>query len=192
MYSSFFKRVIDIFLSLLALLILSPLLFLVAGIIALTSKGPVFYKQKRLGYKGEIFNLYKFRSMYIDNKVSENEQVFKNNSQVTGIGKIIRRFKIDELAQLINVLKGNMAIVGPRPCLPSLQEQFNETAFYRLQVRPGLTGLAQVNGNIYLTWQERWEFDKQYVKNVSLLNDIKIILKTFFIVLLGEEKFKKQ
>lgn len=191
MYVSFFKRLLDVLLSFVAIMLLSPILIIVILLIRLTSKGAVLYKQTRLGYKGNNFELYKFRSMYVDNNVSEKVQVFQNNDQITAVGKIIRRYKIDELAQLINVFKGDMAIVGPRPCLPSLQKEFNDTAFYRLQARPGLTGLAQVNGNIFLTWEERWEFDNKYVKNITLFNDVKIIFKTVLIVLFGEEKFKK-
>ena len=191
MYKSFIKRIIDIIISLFAILILSPLLILVAIIIWVSSKGGVFYKQVRLGFQGKTFTLYKFRSMYVDNTVSASQQVYQNNAQVTLIGKFIRRFKIDELPQLINVLYGDMSIVGPRPSLPSLMNEFNETAHYRLKVRPGLTGLAQVNGNIYLTWEQRWEYDKRYVETLSFLNDMTIIFKTILIVLLGENKFKK-
>ncbi|NQY06400.1 MAG: sugar transferase [Flavobacteriaceae bacterium] len=191
MYKKGFKRLIDLTISFLSLLFLSPLLLLVAFLIKVTSKGPVFYTQERLGYQGKTFKLYKFRSMKVNNTVSEKTQVFKGNTSVTGIGQIIRRFKIDELAQLINIFNGDMSIVGPRPCLPSLKEEFNETAYYRLKAKPGLTGLAQINGNIFLSWEERWEFDKQYVENITFVKDLGIILKTILIVFLGEEKFKK-
>lgn len=189
MYRRYFKRMIDVIVSSVALLLLSPLLALVALAIAVGSKGPVFYTQDRLGYRGKVFKLYKFRSMYVDH--SETGQVYEDNLQITPVGRIIRRFKIDELAQLLNILKGDMSFVGPRPCLPSLKAEFNETAFYRLRAKPGLTGLAQINGNIFLPWQERWEFDKQYVSNIAFVNDLKILVKTFLVVLWGEEKFKE-
>jgi len=157
--------------------------------IRLESKGPVFYVQKRLGYKGKVFNLLKFRSM--TDKPRENKQVFINSDEVTITGRFIRRLKIDELPQLINIFIGDMSFIGPRPCLPDLQSKFDENGKYRIFAKPGLSGLAQVNGNIYLSWPERWVYDRYYVKNISFFLDLKILIKTFLIVLLGEEKFKK-
>jgi lipopolysaccharide/colanic/teichoic acid biosynthesis glycosyltransferase len=191
MYKFGFKRLIDLAISFLSLLTLSPFLIIVGFLIKVTSKGPIFYTQERLGYQGKNFKLYKFRSMKVNNIVSDKTQVFKGDSSITRIGQAIRRFKIDELAQLINVVNGDMSIVGPRPCLPSLKEDFNETAKHRLKAKPGLTGLAQINGNIFLSWQERWEYDKRYVENITFVRDVGIILKTVLIVFLGEERFKK-
>lgn len=118
-----------------------------------------------------------------------NKEILKGNSEVTVIGNILRRLKIDELPQIINILIGDMSVVGPRPCLTSQINDFNEDGKMRLLVRPGLTGLAQINGNIYLTWPERWKYDRLYVEKMSFLMDIKVILKTFLIVFLGEQKF---
>lgn len=180
------KRITDFLIALCAVIALSPLLLLVAVAVKCESNGPLFYTQKRLGYKGQIFELLKFRSM-TNKERDPSVQVLGNEMEVTRVGKIIRRLKIDELPQLINVLKGDMSIVGPRPCLSSLQKDFNEDGKARLKVRPGLTGLAQINGNIHLSWEERWKFDRHYVETHNLLLDLKIILNTVLIVLLGEK-----
>ncbi len=191
MYKKYFKRVLDILVGVGTLLVLLPLFLIVGILIYVSSKGSIFYSQDRIGKNGELFRLHKFRSMYTNKNFSVNTQVFKNDKNVTTIGKFIRRFKIDELAQIINVINGDMSIVGPRPVLPAVEEHFDENAAHRLTVRPGLTGLSQVNGNIHLPWKERWVFDRKYVENISFINDIKIIFKTFAVILLGEEKFKK-
>jgi lipopolysaccharide/colanic/teichoic acid biosynthesis glycosyltransferase len=158
--------------------------------IKLTSKGPIFFKQERLGRGGRLFKIYKFRTM-TDNIRKFDVQIDSYNNEITFYGKFARGFKIDEMPPLINVLKGDLSIVGPRPCLPSLQSKFNEDGRARLLVRPGLTGLAQVNGNIYLSWEERWKLDSEYVKNQSLLLDAKIILRTVVVVFLGEKWGRK-
>ncbi|ASD68095.1 sugar transferase [Pseudoalteromonas piscicida] len=184
------KRIFDFVICGVVLTLLSPLLLLSVIMIKLTSKGPVFFLQERLGKNGQLFQVYKFRTM-TDEVRRFDVQVYNSDSEVTLFGKFARRLKIDELPQLLNVLKGDMSIVGPRPCLPSLQKEFNEDGQARLLVRPGLTGLAQVNGNIYLSWEERWKLDRQYVENQSLLLDLKIILRTVAVVFLGEKWGKK-
>ena len=181
------KRIFDFLVSTAILFVIFIPLVLVAFIIKLESKGPIFFLQDRLGKSGKIFKVYKFRSMKVKEDRVE-KQVFKDNPDVTMFGKFIRRFKIDELPQLFNVLIGDMSLVGPRPCLPSLKEKFDENAFYRLKVRPGLTGWAQVNGNIYNSWPKRWEYDRYYVENQSFFFDFKILLLTIKVVLFGEEK----
>lgn len=128
----------------------------------------------------------------LDLKRTSEIQVYGNNSEITTVGKLLRRLKIDELPQLINVLKGDMSFIGPRPCLPELRNEFDENGWERLKVRPGLSGLAQINGNIYLSWEERWKYDAEYVSKQSFILDIKIILKTFLIVIFGEKKFIKK
>ena len=115
-------------------------------------------------------------------------EVFKDNPEVTKVRLFLRKFKIDELPQLINVMLGEMSFVGPRPCLPSLQEKFDENARFRIKVKPGLTGWAQVNGNVFNTWEKRWEMDRFYVERISFLFDIKILFATLSVILLGEEK----
>lgn len=121
-----------------------------------------------------------------------DREILKNDSEVTKVGSFLRRFKIDEMPQLLNVLKGDMSLVGPRPGLARQINEFNDDGRARLLVRPGLTGLAQINGNIYLSWPERWKHDRKYVENVSFLLDLKIILKTFSIIFHGEEKYVKK
>ncbi len=181
------KRLFDIILSTILIIILLPLFIFVSILIKLETKGPVFFVQERLGKNKRIFTLYKFRSMRV-NEDRKEQQVFIDHPDITRIGAFIRRFKIDELPQLFNVLKGDMSLVGPRPCLPTLIEKFDENAFYRLKVRPGLTGWAQVNGNIYNTWPKRWELDRYYVENQSIYLDLKILLMTIYVVLFGEKK----
>lgn len=184
------KRLFDLLISGVAIVLLSPLFLLSVFIIKLTSKGPVFYFQERLGKGGKTFQVYKFRTMTNTSRKLD-VQVDSSNNEVTLYGKFARRLKIDELPQLFNVLNGDMSIVGPRPCLPSLESEFNEDGKKRLQVRPGLTGVAQVNGNIYLSWEERWKYDRYYVENQSFMLDLKIIARTVVVVVLGEKWGKK-
>lgn len=185
------KRVFDLFVALITLILLFPVLLIVVFFIKIESHGPLFYTQQRLGKNGDVFEILKFRSM-TDEEREHNVQTLGNEAEVTKVGKVIRRFKIDELPQLLNVVKGDMSIVGPRPCLPNLIDSFNEDGRSRLLVRPGLTGLAQINGNIHLTWEERWKYDREYVEKMSLILDIKIILNTVVIVFLGEQWVMKK
>jgi len=138
----------------------------------------------------EEFNLLKFRTMIVNEKRDFSQVLDPGSVEITRIGRLLRRLKIDELPQLINVLVGDMSIVGPRPPLPSLLNAMNKAQKHRFDVLPGLTGLAQVNGNIHLDWQSRFKYDLYYVKHMSLLLDLKIILKTILVVIFGEEKFK--
>ncbi len=187
MYRRYLKRVIDILLSFILLILIFPILLITSIIIKLDTTGPIFFIQKRVGYKGNYFYIFKFRTM-IHSKRATMDEIQLDNPEITRVGRYLRRFKLDELPQVINVLKGDMSIVGPRPTIPEQLENFNEDAMFRLKVRPGITGLAQVNGNIYINWSERWKYDKKYVENLSFLLDVKIIYKTFFIILLGEER----
>lgn len=178
-------------LSLVALIILLPLFAICYILIKIDSKGPFFFFQHRLGKGGKAFKVFKLRTMTDKVRKSDTE-ILKGNAEVTKVGYILRRLKIDELPQIINILIGDMSIVGPRPCLTTQIDELNEDGKKRLLVRPGLTGLAQTNGNIYLTWPERWVYDRKYVENISFLLDVKIILKTILIVFLGENKFIKK
>lgn len=191
MYKHFFKRLFDFLVAFFGLLFISPILIISAVLVKLTSKGPLFFLQERLGKNGKIFKVYKFRTM-TDKKREVNREIFKGDAEVTKVGYYLRRFKIDELPQILNILKGDMSLVGPRPCMPNQINDFNEDGKYRIKVTPGLTGLAQTNGNIFLTWEERWKYDREYVENISFLLDLKIIFKTIAIVFLGEEKFLKK
>jgi undecaprenyl phosphate N,N'-diacetylbacillosamine 1-phosphate transferase len=186
MYEIMFKRVIDIVFTIVVLFILSLPFILIAILVKLESRGPIFFRQERLGKNKKVFNIYKFRTMTDKSRVIA--QVYKDNSEITRVGYYLRRFKIDEMPQIINVLLGDMSIIGPRPCLPNVIEKYGLDD-YRFKVRPGLSSIAGVNGSIFLTWQEKWWYDKYYVENLSLLLDLKIFFKTFLVIIFGEEKF---
>lgn len=176
------KRILDFIISLIALIILLPVFLIIGIAIKLDSKGPIFFKQERLGKDGEVFLIYKFRTM-VDNaeKVGSGIYTSKTDPRITKIGAFLRRTSLDELPQLINILKGEMSIVGPRPPVPyhpHKYENYPEKQKQRFTVLPGITGYAQVNGRNNLTWDERIEYDIEYVENYSLLLDLKIILKT--------------
>lgn len=184
MYRNFFKRFIDIILSLLILIILSPILFICAIAIKLDSKGPVIFKQKRLGLGGKEFNIYKFRSMCVG---AEKGGVYSDNNdkRVTRVGNILRKTSIDELPQAVNVLKGDMSFIGPRPPLtyhPWPIDEYTDEQRHMFDVRPGITGWAQVNGRKAVEWNRRIELNNWYVDNVSFWLDIKICFMTVFKV----------
>lgn len=187
MYQIYFKRILDIIISITTIIILSPFLLIVSLLVKLSSSGPVFFIQTRIGKDFRKFDLIKFRTM--TNEKRGVSKVYGREKGVTFIGYYLRRFKIDELPQIINVIKGDMSIVGPRPSIPSQLEKMNSEQKKRYLVRPGLTGLAQVSGNIYMDWQERYKFDLLYIRNVSIYNDFKIIFRTVLIVIKGEKKF---
>lgn len=191
MYKNFLKRFLDFIVSLIVLLFFLPLFIIVYFLVKIDSKGDFFFFQDRLGKNGKIFKVYKIRTMTDKIRVADRE-ILKGDAEVTRVGGVLRRLKIDELPQIINIFKGDMSFVGPRPCLPSQINEFNEDGKKRILVRPGLTGLAQVNGNIYLTWEERWKYDRKYVENLTMILDMQITLKTFAIVIFGEEKYLKK
>ncbi len=187
----FGKRLVDLMVAVPALLVLLPIFGLIAVLVRLESCGPVFFVQQRLGKKGRIFFTYKFRTMF-DEERTRHEEIVGKTDEVTSVGYWLRRFKVDELPQLINVIKGDMSLVGPRPALPAQLEEYNDLGRQRLRVRPGLTGLAQVNGNIHLTWPERWTYDATYVQRQSFALDFGILLRTVAVIVIGEEKFLKR
>lgn len=182
------KRIFDILFSTVLFIFVLPILLISALLIKLDSKGPIFFFQTRLGKDRIPFNVYKFRTMTHKRREFE-QQVLKTSPEVTKVGYWLRRFKIDELPQIINVLRGEMSVIGPRPCLPNVEEKFELNDNYRFMVKPGLSSLAGVNGSIYLSWEEKWAYDKYYVENQSILLDIKIIFKTMLVVIFGEDKF---
>lgn len=191
MYRKFGKRAIDTILSAVALVILSPLLLLTALAIKITSPGPALFKQQRLGLHGKEFTIYKFRSM-TDGAEHTGSGVYseKGDPRVTKVGKFIRATSIDELPQLFNIIKGDMAIVGPRPPLtyhPWPLEQYTEEQMHMFDVRPGITGWAQVNGRKTVEWPYRIEMSAYYAKNLSLAFDVKILALTVFKVLRNED-----
>lgn len=190
MYKLIFKRFLDLALSIPAFICFSPFLFLAYITVKLTSKGPFFFFQERLGKKGRIIRVIKIRTM-VHAERTPNREILKGDAEVTKVGYFLRRLKIDEMPQVLNVINGDMSLVGPRPGLPSQLPEFNEDGRARLTVKPGLTGLAQVNGNIHLTWPERWKYDRYYAENLSFGLDVRIIFKTFLIIILGEHRFLK-
>lgn len=178
------KMLIDFTASALALIMLSPFLVLIAVAIKLDSTGPVLFIQERSGREGKSFNICKFRTMVIGaEKKGAGVFVEENDSRITRIGRFLRHTSLDELPQLINILKGEMSLVGPRPTLPYQVERYDERQRGRLKFKPGVTGWAQVNGRSSLTWPERIELDLWYIENWSLLLDIKILIRTIAVAL---------
>lgn len=179
----------DIVISLLGVIVTSPILIITAIAIKLESKGPIIFKQERLGVDGKVFKIYKFRSMCVG---AEKGGVYesKNDSRVTRVGKFIRKTSIDELPQFFNILKGDMSLIGPRPTLtyhPWPYEQYTEMQKQRFNVRPGVTGWAQVNGRKEVPWDKRLEYDVEYVKNLSFKMDMNIFMKTIYKVLMMKD-----
>ncbi|KXU41673.1 bacterial sugar transferase [Candidatus Stoquefichus sp. KLE1796] len=176
-YKNFVKRVIDFLLSLSAIIILSPIWIILIVLGSIAMKGNPFFLQQRPGYKEKTFNLIKFRTM--SNAKDSNGNLLSNEVRLNKYGRILRSTSLDELPELFNILLGNMSIVGPRPLLPEYIPYYTEEEHHRHDVRPGLTGLAQVNGrNAISSWEERFAYDLEYVNNCSFLLDIQIIIKT--------------
>ncbi len=175
-YEKYIKRILDFTLSLIALICLSPILLIVAILVRIKLGSPVIFKQKRPGKDEKIFTLYKFRTM-TDEK-DDNGDLLPDSQRLTKFGKFLRSTSLDELPELINIIKGEMAIVGPRPLLVKYLPLYNEKQKHRHDVRPGLTGYAQVNGRNAISWEEKFEDDLKYIESITLVNDIKIILKT--------------
>lgn len=184
------KNIFDFVLAFLILLVFMPFLLVVAVLIKIESSGPVFFVQKRPGYKGKLISVFKFRTMHLGSeKMIKGQEVTKDDPRVTKVGKVLRRLKIDEIPQLINVLLGQMSLVGPRPERIESLADYDDFIRKRLDMRPGLTGLAQVSGNIYISLMQRYQYDVFYVENYSLLLDIQIFLRTVAVVFRGEEKY---
>lgn len=176
MYRKYIKRILDFTLSLIALIVLSPILLITAILVKIKLGSPIIFKQQRPGKNEKIFTLYKFRTM--TDKKDEEGNLLPDEQRLTKFGKILRSTSIDELPELINILKGDMAIVGPRPLLVEYLSLYNDEQKHRHDVRPGLTGLAQVSGRNSISWEEKFEEDIEYIENISLIEDTKIILKT--------------
>ncbi|MCR5106645.1 MAG: sugar transferase [Lachnospiraceae bacterium] len=181
MYRRYIKRILDIILSLTAIVILSPILLLLAVIVRIKLGSPVLFHQDRPGYKGKIFHMYKFRSM--TDKRDEKGELLPDEERLTPFGKKLRSTSLDELPELFCILKGDMSIVGPRPLLVRYLPLYNERQSHRHDVRPGLTGLAQVNGRNSITWEDKFEYDVEYTENYSFLMDVRIIFMTVANVL---------
>ncbi len=186
MYKNFFKRLIDILLSLCAIIVLAVPMLVVAVIIKIDSKGPIIFKQKRIGYKGKVYEIWKFRSMCVGAE-QQGSGVYsgKGDSRVTRVGNILRKTSLDEIPQFFNILVGDMSLVGPRPPLtyhPWPIEEYTEEQLRMFDVRPGVTGWAQVNGRKGVEWNRRIELNVWYVDHVSFLLDLKILFLTVWKV----------
>lgn len=180
-YEVVFKRPLDFILSLIAIIILSPLMLIIAILVKTKLGSPILFAQERPGKNEKIFKMYKFRSM--TNEKDENGNLLPDERRLTKFGKFLRSTSLDELPGLFSILIGKMSIVGPRPLLVEYLPLYNETQKKRHLVRPGLTGLAQVNGRNTISWEERFELDVKYVNKITFWQDFKIIIKTFFKVL---------
>lgn len=185
MYKSFFKRLIDFIGSLFLLIILSPIIIIFTIILTVANKGSAFFIQERPGKNEKIFKIIKFKTM--NDKKDSNGKLLSDKDRLTKVGSIVRRLSIDELPQLLNVLKGDMSFIGPRPLLIKYLPYYNDFERKRHLVRPGITGLAQVNGRNLILWEDRINMDVQYAENLSLLMDIKVIGKTVKNVLSSKD-----
>lgn len=180
-YEKYIKRPQDFCCALLALIVLSPVLLIVAILVRIKLGSPVLFTQDRPGLNGKVFKLYKFRTM--TSATDKNGNLLPDEVRLTKFGKKLRATSLDELPELINILKGDMSIVGPRPLLVEYIPRYNKQQARRHEVRPGFTGLAQVNGRNSISWEEKFEWDVKYVDTVSFVQDWKIIFKTVLVVL---------
>ena len=183
MYAKYIKRMLDFILSIIVLLLISPLMLIIATIVKIDSRGPIFFVQERLGRNGRVFKIIKFRTMVL-NAEKEGDGICvnsENDNRITRIGKFLRKTSLDELPQLINIIKGDMAFVGPRPPVTYHPHKYGEYPVKQRQrfiVRPGLTGLAQVEIRNAASWDKRIEFDLDYIKKITFYGDLKIFIKT--------------
>ena len=191
MYRHFLKRLVDIVLSLLGIIILGVPMLIIALLIKIDSPGPVLFKQKRIGKHGKVFNIYKFRSMCVGaEKMGTGVYSEKGDSRVTKIGKVLRATSLDEIPQFFNILFGHMSFIGPRPPLtyhPWPIEEYTDEQLRMFEVRPGVTGWAQINGRKGVEWNKRIELNVYYVDHLSMFFDLKILLSTVFKVLRNED-----
>ncbi len=177
-YEKYIKRLMDVVCALLAITVFSPIYILVAVLVRVKLGSPIIFKQARPGLNEKIFTLYKFRTM--TDKKDENGNLLPDDVRLTKFGRLLRKTSLDELPEAFNILKGDMSIVGPRPLLVSYLPYYTEEERHRHDVRPGLTGLAQINGRNFVNWDNRLAFDIDYVKNITFCNDIHIIFQTAF------------
>ena len=188
MYAKYFKRVLDFLLSLIAIIVLSPIFLIIAIAIKLDSKGPVFFLQERLGKNGKVFKIIKFRTMVVNAEhIGDGLKVkSENDNRITRVGKILRKTSLDELPQFVNVLKGEMSIIGPRPPVtyhPHKYEDYSDEQKKRFNVRPGITGLAQVRVRNSASWDDIIKIDVEYTEKISFIMDIKIFFETFLNII---------
>ncbi len=191
MYQKFFKGVLDFVLSLIATIILSPLMLIIAIAIKIDSKGPIFFFQERLGKDGKVFKIIKFRTMVVNaENIGDGLSIkSEDDDRITKVGRFLRKTSLDEIPQFINILKGEMSLIGPRPpatYFPHKVEDYPEEQFKRFEVKPGITGLAQVRVRNQATWDEKIEIDLEYISKITFINDLKIVFLTIKNILLHE------
>ena len=180
-YARFGKRTLDVLVAASALILLAPVLLAVAGAVRLRLGSPVLFRQERPGRDGRVFTMYKFRSM--TDRTDGNGELLPDSARLTGFGRWLRASSLDELPEFFNILRGDMSLVGPRPLALDYVPHYTAREWCRHRVRPGLTGLAQVNGRNATTWEERFEYDLEYVSRLSFLTDVSIVLRTVGTVL---------
>lgn len=184
MYRKYLKRSLDFFLSLIAIIVLSPIILIVSFLVRMKLGTPIIFKQKRPGKNEKIFTMYKFRSM--TDKRDSNGNLLPDEERLNSFGKFLRSTSLDELPELFNILKGDMSIVGPRPLLVKYLPLYNDHQKHRHDVRPGITGYAQVNGRNSISWEEKFDLDVKYTEHITFAGDCKIIFKTVWTVLKRE------
>jgi lipopolysaccharide/colanic/teichoic acid biosynthesis glycosyltransferase len=184
MYRKFVKRPMDIILSILSIVVLSPILLIVAILVRTKLGSPIIFKQERPGFNEKIFTMYKFRTM--TNKKDKNGELLPDSIRLTKFGRMLRSTSLDELPELFNILKGEMSIIGPRPLLVQYLPLYNEKQKRRHNVRPGLSGLAQISGRNAISWEAKFDLDVKYVDSVSFIDDLKIIFLTIKKVFVRE------
>lgn len=183
-YEKYIKRPVDFILSLVALIVFSPILLIVAVLVRIKLGSPVIFKQQRPGLNGEIFNMYKFRTM--TDERDENGELLPDEERLKEFGKKLRSTSLDELPELWNIVRGDMSLIGPRPLLVKYLPRYNAHQARRHEVRPGVTGYAQVNGRNSITWEKKFDLDVEYVDNLTFWRDVQIVLKTLKTVLARE------
>lgn len=177
MYKAFIKRIVDLFFSVVGIILLFPFFLLITIILLIANNGRAFFFQKRPGLNGKIFKIIKFKTM--NDKKDSNDNLLQDAKRLTVIGSFVRKTSLDELPQLFNVLMGDMSLIGPRPLMPQYLPLYSITQSRRHEVRPGITGWAQVNGRNAISWKQKFEYDVWYVDNISMGLDLKIIFYTF-------------
>ena len=183
-YRNFFKRIIDLVISFFIFLILSPLFIIITFVLCIVNKGKPFFIQKRPGKDEKLFKIIKFKTM--SDATDENGNLLSDDKRLTGFGKFVRKTSLDEIPQLLNVIKGDMSLIGPRPLLPEYLPLYNIIQKRRHEANPGITGWAQVNGRNAISWKMKFEFDVWYIDNISFLLDIKILFLTLKKVIIKE------